>query len=308
MANISKFFVLFIFLFCVNEFQAAEDVSFFLYTDESAEGPTSVSPKPLSCQQLCRIDKLTDIFFIIHGWLQSVDESYVKVIKQFLFRRKKKGALIVEVDWSKIAKKEYDVARKYNDYVANATSNEILRLIKEYEFKLQNIEIICHCMGCHIAGIAGKYIEKTSGKKLGRITALDPAGPAYLNVPQSKRLGPDDADIVFVVHTDSSIFGYGDNCGTMDFYPNGGKHPQPECLEERGVIPHDMCSHQRSIVFYAEALNCSRFWGIQCDSYENYIKGLCCSNRKVDFSGPLKKKYSGTYFVKTNTKKPFLRR
>lgn len=70
-----------------------------------------------------------------------------------------------------------------------------------------------------------------TGKKIGRITALDPAGPAWLNNnmdPVKERLCQEDADFVDVIHTDIFYSGLAMPCGHVDFYPNDGKH-QPGC-------------------------------------------------------------------------------
>lgn len=61
-------------------------------------------------------------------------------------------------------------------------------------------------MGAHIAGFTAKNIIKQLGRKPFRISGLDPAGP-YFNqfrfIP-GERLSRSDADIVDVIHTDSS--------------------------------------------------------------------------------------------------------
>lgn len=38
-----------------------------------------------------------------------------------------------------------------------------------------------------------------------------------------------DAAFVDVIHTDGGIFGFPNPLGHADFYPNGGKPPQPGC-------------------------------------------------------------------------------
>lgn len=83
-----------------------------------------------------------------------------------------------------------------------------------------------HSLGSHMSGFIGKYIYKYSGKKVGRITALDPAGPAFENPAMGPdlRLCENDADFVDIVHTDIQLYGYTAPIGHVDFYPNGGKH------------------------------------------------------------------------------------
>lgn len=59
-----------------------------------------------------------------------------------------------------------------------------------------DIHGIGHGLGAHILGYVGKLIH------LGRITALDPSGPHFKDMPAQVRLDLDDAEFVEVVHTD----------------------------------------------------------------------------------------------------------
>lgn len=87
-----------------------------------------------------------------------------------------------------------------------------------------------HSLGSQLTGFIGKAFYKLTGKKIGRITALDPAGPAFDNseVNCDSRLCENDAEFVDVIHTDIQLYGYTSPMGHVDFYPNGGRH-QPGC-------------------------------------------------------------------------------
>lgn len=88
-----------------------------------------------------------------------------------------------------------------------------------------------HSLGSQLASFIGKSMFELTGNKIGRITALDPAGPAWSNEdmhPQKERLCPDDANFVDVIHTDIYYSGFTAPIGHVDFYPNDGKH-QPGC-------------------------------------------------------------------------------
>ena len=61
-------------------------------------------------------------------------------------------------------------------------------------------------MGAHIAGYAGEQLRAIRKRKLGRITALDPAQPLFQSMPEFVRLDPGDADFVDVIHTDAKNF------------------------------------------------------------------------------------------------------
>lgn len=101
-------------------------------------------------------------------------------------------------------------------------------LESETEVSFDDIHILGHSLGSHVAG----YVGSSSSKKLGRITGLDPARPAY-ETPYLKdteeRLDSTDANFVDVIHTCAGGLGFIRPIGDVDFYPNGGTFRQPGC-------------------------------------------------------------------------------
>ncbi|CAH2041622.1 unnamed protein product, partial [Iphiclides podalirius] len=71
----------------------------------------------------------------------------------------------------------------------------------------KNITLIGHSLGAHIAGIASKSVRRLTGETIGRIIALDPAGPCFSNISHASRLDRDDAAFVDVIHTNGGILG-----------------------------------------------------------------------------------------------------
>lgn len=62
---------------------------------------------------------------------------------------------------------------------------------------------------------------------------MDPAGPLFEDVEKERRLSPDDADFVDVLHTYTReplgvSIGIKQPIGDIDIYPNGGE-VQPGC-------------------------------------------------------------------------------
>lgn len=98
----------------------------------------------------------------------------------------------------------------------------------ETQVSFDDVHILGHSLGAHIAGYVGKYMSK----KLGRITGLDPARPAY-ETPYLKdtenRLDTTDANFVDIIHTCAGSLGFLRPLGHVDFYPNGGAIWQPGC-------------------------------------------------------------------------------
>ncbi|XP_067142071.1 pancreatic lipase-related protein 3-like [Centruroides vittatus] len=100
-------------------------------------------------------------------------------------------------------------AMKYTQEVANArvVGAEIAFLMERLQLvkraKLQSFHLIGHSLGAHACGYAGKRLSS-----LGRITALDPAGPYFRNVSSKVRLDAEDATFVDIIYTNAaeSIF------------------------------------------------------------------------------------------------------
>lgn len=158
-----------------------------------------------------------------------------------------------------------------------------------------NIHISGHSLGGQIAGYAGKYWNKinTNGPKIGKITAMDPAGPMFelpnyvsMADKQKVHIYKDDADFVDVIHTTGGSLvgdqglGMESAVGHADFYPNGGQ-VQPGCRsvagseEEMGLLPDPACHHSKAYEFWISSVtrNCFQSWS--CSSYEEFENGTC---------------------------------
>ncbi len=101
--------------------------------------------------------------------------------------------------------------------------------------------LIGHSLGAHVSGFAGaEYQNKNeTGKKINRITGLDPAGPEFADKSQEERLDSTDAERVVNIHT-SNTFGFSqrnfvndflgktdDRIGDLDVFLNPNKQFQP---------------------------------------------------------------------------------
>lgn len=81
--------------------------------------------------------------------------------------------------------------------------------------------------------LTGQEVLASTGKLIGRITGLDPAGPGFNGKRASQRLSEDDAVFVEAIHTDGNLFGYGERLADVDYFPNGGVATQPGCSSSR---------------------------------------------------------------------------
>lgn len=84
-----------------------------------------------------------------------------------------------------------------------------------------------HSLGGHFVGFTGKHVKAALNATVGRITGLDPAVDDFSFDPDSENgIQRTDAFLVPVIHSDDTGLG---SRGHIDFYANGGSHPQPGC-------------------------------------------------------------------------------
>lgn len=175
-----------------------------------------------------------------------------------------------------------------------------------------SIYLIGASLGCHVCGGIGKGIYDQSGRKVSRITALDPAGPNFEgDVPNAEtHMTADDAEMVDVIHGDAGYYGFKHALGTSDFWPNDGTRDQPGCpvSADTGVTQNEdsKCSHERPVRYYIESVRnpskASDFYAAK--KYENGTMSrsiMDVAKMGLNCSPDAK----GSYFLKTNTEYPF---
>ncbi|KAG1657254.1 Pancreatic triacylglycerol lipase [Nymphon striatum] len=171
--------------------------------------------------------------FIIHGFLDNGLLPWVKrLAKEFLTYG---DYNVIAVNWAGGSGPTYTEATANTRVVGAVIAQFITYLRAEFHLAFENVHLIGHSLGAHVAGYAGERINKIS-----RISGLDPAEPYYDGMPRSVRLDTTDAKFVDIIHTDdSSILGIGYGTkqlsGHVDFFPNDGDN-QPGCDIEGKVI------------------------------------------------------------------------
>ncbi|XP_061539162.1 lipoprotein lipase isoform X2 [Phycodurus eques] len=158
---------------------------------------------------------------------------------------------------------------------------------------LDNLHLIGYSLGAHVAGFAGSHATN----KVGRITGLDPAGPDFEGEHAHRRLSPDDAGFVDVLHTFTRgslglSIGIQQPVGHVDIYPNGGSF-QPGCnlrgaLEKIAnfgifaIADAVKCEHERSIHLFIDSLLNEReaAKAYRCGSNDRFDRGMCLSCHK----------------------------
>ncbi|XP_055976734.1 pancreatic lipase-related protein 2-like [Sorex fumeus] len=260
---------------------------FLLYTNENPNNFQLISSTDLDTVEASNFNLNRKTRFIVHGFVDKGENDWLVDMCKNMFQVEQVNCICV--DWKGGSHAEYTQA-VHNLRVVGA---EIAYLIQELSTKLgyspENVHIIGHSLGSHVAGEAGRRLEG----RVGRITGLDPAEPCFQGAPEEVRLDPSDAMFVDVIHTDSAPiipnvgFGMSQKVGHLDFFPNGGKQ-MPGCQKNiistivdingiwEGATHFVACNHLRSYKYYSSSiLNPDGFLGYPCASYKDFQENRC---------------------------------
>lgn len=321
------------------------EIKFLLFTEANPNEPIIVNPlNPTSVG-----GSYGKIFFLIHGRQQSTNSPWMVNLTRSLLR-KYQGCKVIHVDWRGPASQEYPVAvfntegigeflfsfslllllyiKHYRGLIKHSfpglhVANLIKKLNTERSIPTEKIVLIGFSLGSQVCGFTGKHYQQLTGSKLPKIIALDPAGVLFVLRPEAKRLNPTDAKVVQVVHTDGGKIGITQPCGTIDFYPNGGKD-QPGCPHIEGLSIRSSseklrlldvrnignlmysanCDHERAYQYFLESVdNYGSFAAAKCSDFEEVGRKSCSG--KIVAMGDLDLTESGVYYLETNSFAPF---
>uniref|UniRef100_A0A3B3VCU9 Lipase, member Ia n=1 Tax=Poecilia latipinna TaxID=48699 RepID=A0A3B3VCU9_9TELE len=209
--------------------------------------------------------------FIIHGFRPTGSPPlWLSNFTKWLLDRQDMNVVVVDwnhgaanINYFKVVEKTYEVADNLTAFI---------NIMQDHGASLSSIHLIGVSLGAHISGFVGAKLNSS----IGRITALDPAGPTFTDKPPEQRLDPTDAQFVDALHTDIDFLGFRAPLGHIDFYPNGGTD-QPGCpktvLSPSGYFK---CDHQRSVFLFMDTINDScPSRAFPCSSHEDFLDGRC---------------------------------
>ncbi|ESP04916.1 hypothetical protein LOTGIDRAFT_109426 [Lottia gigantea] len=209
-----------------------------LYTRKNKIKPELIGPDNLGDRFISGSSHKGTIF-IIHGFTDSGYGEWVLDMKSELL--KVDNFNVIVVNWNAGAGSalrfwSYLKSAQNTRYVGLRTAELIRAMFNQKGIPEGLIHMIGHSLGAHASGFAGKNLQRLMGKTIGRISALDPAGPRFANSKPDQRLFITDANFVDIIHTNDGNFGYfsafgwkkNSPLGHVDFYPNGGSK-QPGC-------------------------------------------------------------------------------
>ncbi|XP_055381689.1 uncharacterized protein LOC129612195 [Condylostylus longicornis] len=249
---------------------------------------------------------------IIHGYGGGIEYNQTKEIQEEYL--KINSTNVIAVDWGRLVILPCYPSAAVNTKQAGECIATFLQNLQKInsEFEPNNVHIIGFSLGAHVAGFASNALEKSIGKKINRITALDPALPLFATSRASRKLDSSDAEFVDVIHTNLGIFGKIEPSGHVDFYINGGQF-QPMCQKSNNI---PLCSHMMAIIYFKESIAAIEneddgFWGFRCSSYFQFLFGWCNSNSTIKNSDQIlmgehcSRTEHGIVFVYTNILPPY---
>ncbi|XP_075151228.1 pancreatic triacylglycerol lipase [Haematobia irritans] len=240
-----------------------------------------------------------DTKILVHGWKSSTQSNSIQSIRGGYIKRGHVN--VFAINWRDQADNIYYLRpARYTVQVGRAVAKLIDLLVEVKNADPKRIHLIGHSLGSHIMGYAGSYTKY----RVGRITGLDPARPAFEDcIGPENHLDRTDADFVDVIHSCAGFLGFKNPIGHADFYPNGGNPPQPGCTELNQIFTG--CSHGRSYEYYAESINSEKgFYALPCNSLLE-IKGNNCTGNKILMGDPTPRTAQGIYYLKTSDKPTF---
>ncbi|XP_049539361.1 lipase member H-like [Anopheles darlingi] len=228
----------------LKRFNVEKHVQFLLWTQDTVNGTYErLAIGELDSLRNGSFNPANPTRILIHGWMNNWTSEAVHGLAQTYTA---KGAYnVIGIDWSEAggSSANYIAARIRVADVAVAIAKQIALLLQAGQ-QPDQIVVIGHSLGAHIAGLTGKHFA--SSTPLGAVIALDPAGPLFLLNKPEERVHRTDAQYVEVIHTNTGLLGHREALGQADFYPNGG-HEQPGCLTTQ-------CSHRRAISYLRHSL------------------------------------------------------
>ncbi|XP_059221428.1 inactive pancreatic lipase-related protein 1-like [Stomoxys calcitrans] len=245
----------------------------------------------------------------LHGWNGKTTTCSSAAIKDAYMDAGNFNVILVDwsdysldVNYIRVITEVFEIAQQLNDFTAF--------LHKTTKYPYEEMYLIGHSFGCHIAGVAGKLLKHS---RYGVIYALDTAGPIHQVLNEEWRLTADSALYVESIQTDTALMGFrGSNLAHASFFPNWGLG-QPHCPNVTDMEPDFSCDHFSALYYFAESVrNPQAFGAIQCKTYENVIKQKCeCSSRskrcpaQVFMGGEPAQPKRGVFYLSTNKRRPF---
>ncbi|XP_077543317.1 pancreatic lipase-related protein 2-like [Haemaphysalis longicornis] len=250
---------------------------FHLHSRLNKDVPVFLDYADNATLDVAHFKKPKDLVFVVHGFGASSQKKWVTSMRDAFLQLKDLN--VVLVDWSNGSRHpDYVSAAANSALVGRQMSLLIQALMARHQKTVtaNNTYLVGFSLGAQVAGFCGRHFLNATGTKIGRITALDAAGPLFESY--DFQLRKEDASYVDAIHTTAGsnvlagLLGVEEAFGHVNFYPNGGRS-QPGCW-----FFDLFCHHRRSVQYFIESIYENRhclFQSHPCDNAEAFLKSQC---------------------------------
>ncbi|XP_076392632.1 lipoprotein lipase isoform X2 [Megachile rotundata] len=263
-------------------------VNFYLYTNETGTDAERLYINDTEAFNSSHFDLSRPTKVATHGWRSSYNASACTLVRDAYLKHGNYN--IIVIDWSQLAYYDYVFLSQELPKIAQHIST-FLNFLYSQGVDADNVTVVGHSLGAHIAGLSSYYATERAGY----IVGLDPAGPLFTLKDERGRISELDGEYVLIIHTTCTI-GLCNELGHADFYPNGA-------ILQAGCTNGEVCGHGRAYEYFAESILYNDFPARKCDNYVEFELGLCNSNDIAYMGGAeLNSNVTGKYFLNTNSK------
>ncbi|XP_047985068.1 pancreatic lipase-related protein 2-like [Leguminivora glycinivorella] len=227
---------------------------------------------------------------IAHGWNNNLNSNINPLLRDAFLNVS--DANVIVLDWYHLAGGFYTSAVRGIPSVGYSLGMFLVWLIDTAGGNWDTVHLVGHSLGAHVVGNAGR----AAGGRAARVTGLDPAGPLWGG--NSNALNANDGVYVECIHTDGGLLGIHDPIGNANFYPNGGRNPQPGCWIST-------CSHSRAYQLFASTVVNNHLNGQMCDNIDQVQHNQCSGRTFPMGNGVLPKSGSGLFRLTTTSSYPY---
>ncbi|CAK1600248.1 unnamed protein product [Parnassius mnemosyne] len=227
---------------------------------------------------------------IAHGWNNDGNSDVnTRLTSAFLDTQ---DVNVIVVDWRGLASSNYITSSNGVPSVGQHLGNFLVWLINTAGGDWNNVHLVGHSLGAHVVGNAGR----TAGGRPRRVTGMDPAGPRFGG--NSNALNTNSGRYVESINTDGGLLGIMDPIAHANFYPNGGRNPQPGCWIST-------CSHSRSYELFDSSVRTNHFVGRRCNNLNEAENNRCSGGSLNMGNDNMSKSGSGLYGLTTGSSWPY---
>ncbi|XP_063394976.1 pancreatic triacylglycerol lipase-like [Cydia fagiglandana] len=227
---------------------------------------------------------------IVHGWNSDGNSAINPLVRDAFLAVS--DANVIVVDWRSLANGLYATAVAGVPSVGQFLGNFLVWLINTAGGNWNNVHLVGFSLGAHVVGTAGR----TAGGWPVRVTGLDPAGPLWSG--NGNAINGNAGTYVECIHTDGGLLGIFNPSGNADFYPNGGRNPQPGCWLST-------CSHSRAYELFAATVHHNHLNGRLCGNINQAQNNQCTGGTLLMGNGNLAKRGNGIYGLTTGASWPY---